>query len=321
MSIPVTIITPVYNGEAYIEETLASVLDQDYPDLEYVVVDDGSQDRTPELLQRYGSKFRILHQKNQGEWAAVNSGVRSASNDIMSIVNADDPILPGLITAAAELLAQNGDLVAVYPDWQVIDEVGAATAICETTPYDFKRMLEEHYCIPGPGTFFRRSAFGEEAVRSSAFPLNGDFDAWLRLGLRGGMQRIPRVLASWRRHDANTSMRNLSAAMAASRIRLIESFFARNDLPESIQILASQALSAAYYFAAVLALHDERIPARRYIAKSLTYRAVWPARISPSRRRSLKLMGYLSLLPLSRPLKTIYGRYLDARGVDNELRT
>lgn len=319
MSLPATIITPVYNGEAFIEETLLSVLDQNYPDLEYVVVDDGSRDGTPELLGKYAARVRILHQDNQGESAAVNAGVEAASNDIIAIVNADDPILPGLIAAATEVLAKNEALVAVYPDWQSIDERGGAAAIHEAPDYDFARMIEEHYCIPGPGTFFRRSAFGDEAVRSAAFPLNGDFEAWLRLGSRGPMQRIPRVLASWRRHEANTSMSNRSAAMAASRIRLIESFFARDDLSESIRRLESQALSAAYYFAAVLALHDERVPARRYLWKSFAHRAVWPRRIRSDRRRSLKLMGYLSLLPMSRPLKTIYGRYLDKRDIDNEL--
>ena len=319
VSIPVTIVTPVYNGEDFIEETLNSVLEQKYPELEYVVVDDGSHDRTPELLANFGSRIRILHQENQGEPAAVNAGVRAASYDIIAIVNADDPILPGLITAATEELAKGENLVAVYPDWQSIDERGAATARIETLEYDFRRMLEEHYCIPGPGTFFRRSAFGQEAVRSPAFPLNCDFEAWLRLGLRGNMRRIPQVLASWRRHDANTSMSARSVAMAESRIRIIESFFARDDLPESIRMLERQALSAAYYFAAVLALHDDNIPARRYLWKSLMHRAVWPAHIAPSRRRSVKLMSYFFLLPLSRPLKTLYGRYLDGRGIDNEL--
>jgi glycosyltransferase involved in cell wall biosynthesis len=319
LALPVTIVTPVYNGERYLEETLTSVLDQGYADLEYVVVDDGSTDATPQILRRYAARIKSLRQENRGEPAAVNAGVRAASNDIVGVVNADDPVLPGLVQTASRVLAEDEALVAVYPDWQAIDEHGAVLAACRTPDYDFRLMLEAHYCIPGPGTFFRRSAFGKEAVRSADFPLNGDFESWLRLGLRGPMQRIPSVLASWRRHAANTSLTHRSAAMAQARIRLIDAFFARGDLPDTVRALEAQSKSAAYYFAAVLALHDRAVPARRYLWRSFAWKPFWPARLRPERRRSAKLICYLSLLPFSHPLQAIYSRYLDRRGIDNEL--
>ncbi len=319
MAVPVTIVTPVYNGERYIEETLNSVLTQNYRNLEYIVVDDGSTDRTPDIVKRYASRMRVLQQENRGEPSAVNAGVDAASHDIVAIVNADDPILPGLVEAAIQTFAEDDALVAVYPDWQCIDEHGVVAATNRTPDFDFRLMLEEHYCIPGPGAFFRRAAFGGEPARSSKYPLNGDFEAWLRLGVRGPMRRIPQVFASWRRHGANTSMTNRSAAMAEARVGVIESFFARTDLPASLRALERQAKSAANYYAAILALHDEHVPARRYLWRSLAYRVFWPRRIAPGRRRSLKLMCYLSFLPASRPFKGFYGRYLDARGVDHEL--
>lgn len=321
MAHPVTIITPVYNGAAFIEETLRSVLAQAYPDLEYIVVDDGSTDSTPEIVARFAPRVRVLRQRNSGEPAAVNTGIAAASNDVIAVVNADDPILPGLIEKACGLLADRPELVAVYPDWLCIDQHGATTVVMRTPDYDYRLMLEEHYCIPGPGTFFRRSAFGPEPVRSLEFPLNGDFDAWLRLGLTGPMQRIPEALATWRRHGQNTSTTQQTASMAAARIRLIEALFRRPHLPASVRELEAQALSAAYYFAAVIALHDARVPARRYLLESLRYKFWWPRRIAPGRRRSWKIVLYLLSSPASRPLKRLYGRYLRARGFRHDLGT
>ena len=319
MALPVSIVTPVYNGAAFIEETLRSVVAQADDQVEYIVVDDGSTDATADIVARYAPPIRLLRQQNGGEAAAVNAGIAVASHDVIAVVNADDPILPGLIETARALLEQRRELVAVYPDWLCIDRDGAVTATMRTPDYDYRLMLEEHYCIPGPGTFFRRSAFGGEPVRSPEFPLNGDFEAWLRLGLAGPMQRIAQPLATWRRHGQNTSTTQQGARMAAARIGVIEALFRRPDLPPAIAALRSQALSAACYFAAVIGLHDGRVPARRYLLASLRHRPWWPARIARNRRRSWKIMLYLLAWPASRPWKRLYARYLDARGVSHDL--
>jgi glycosyltransferase involved in cell wall biosynthesis len=315
----VTIVTPVYNGARYLEQTLVSVLEQSYPSLEYIVVDDGSTDCTAQILQRFGGRVTVLSQANAGESTAVNVGVAAASNDLVCVVNADDPILPGLLEAAVEILHHDPSLVAAYPDWRMIDAEGETiTEIC-SREYDYRMMLEEHYCIPGPGTVFRRSAFAGETVRSVAFPLNGDFEAWLRLGLKGPMQRVPQVLACWRRHAAGTSMSSRSSALANARAQSMACLFTRADLTPEVRDLKGQAMSAAYYNAAILALHDRSVPARRYLLKSLVAKAVWPKRLSIERQRSWKLMVYLMLLPLSGPLKTAYARYLQWRGIEHQL--
>ncbi len=315
----VTIVTPVYNGARYLEQTLVSVLEQSYPDLEYIVVDDGSTDQTGLILQRYNKRISVLSQANAGESTAVNVGVSAASNDLICVVNADDPILPGLLKATVETLSRDVTLVAAYPDWRMIGPEGETIAEISSRDYDFRVMLEEHYCIPGPGTVFRRSAFAGEAIRSAVFPLNGDFDAWLRLGLKGPMRRVPQVLACWRRHAGGTSLSNRSCALAHARAKVIESFYARNDLVAEVLASKRLALSSAYYHAAILALHDRSVPARRYLFKSLVTKIVWPKRLSRERRRSWKLIAYLMLLPLSAPMKEVYARYLEWRGFEHQL--
>jgi glycosyltransferase involved in cell wall biosynthesis len=101
----VSIITPVYNGAGYIAETVASVLKQDYRPIEYIVVDDGSHDDTLACLTPFQDQIRVITQANQGEAAAVNAGVAAASGEILGIVNADDPVLPGLISSAVARLS------------------------------------------------------------------------------------------------------------------------------------------------------------------------------------------------------------------------
>ena len=96
----VSIVTPAYNAARYIEETAASVLAQYYPNLEYIVVDDGSRDDTAQRLRRLDPRIRVLTQDNAGEQRAVNRGVAEVRGELLAIVNADDPLLPGLVAAA-----------------------------------------------------------------------------------------------------------------------------------------------------------------------------------------------------------------------------
>lgn len=204
--------------------------------------------------------------------------------------------------------------VGVYPDYRIIDAYGMTLRVVRTQDYDYRMMLEQHLCMIGPGAVFRQSAFGVEAVRSPALPLNDDFDAWLRLGLRGPLRRVAAVKASWREHGESTSLTMRNARLAAARIELVQAFFARADLPVEIRALEPQALSAAYYCAATLALHDPAVPGRRYAWRSLCCKQHWPQHILPERRRSLKLMVYLLGLPWTFPLKSVYRRWLEWRG-------
>src|SRR5260221_4271552 len=143
--LPITIVTPTYNAGAFIGETIESVLSQTYAALEYVIVDDGSTDDTPTILSRYGEMLRVHRQANAGEQAAVNAGVALASNDVVAIVNADDPIRPGLLAAVAETFAAQPDLIGVYPDWVMIDRYGRELRRVRSLEYTFEDMLKRHY--------------------------------------------------------------------------------------------------------------------------------------------------------------------------------
>jgi glycosyltransferase involved in cell wall biosynthesis len=296
---PLTIVTPVYNGTSYIVETVESVLAQDYRDIEYIVLDDGSTDDTAAQLERFRDRIRLVQHPNQGEAATVNRGVELASHDIVGIINADDPVLPGLFTAVGESLGSDRNLSAVYPDWQLIDELGRVVREVRTGEFDFRVLLEQHYCLPGPGAFYRRSHLEGRTPRNPSRRTSADYDFWLRLGLHGKIQRIPRTLATWRSHPAGTSSAQRNADMARDKVEVIETFFQRDDLPDVVQDMKAQAMSAAYWNAALLALHGGDVPALRYLVRSYLQKPYWPRDVLPQQRRSLAHALYAGGQPFS----------------------
>jgi len=296
----VTIITPAFNAGRYIVETVKSVLNgHESTDIEYIVLNDGSTDDTLDKLKPYLDRLSVISHSNIGEQATVCKGIALAKHDIVAVINADDPIYPDLIKIAERILNNNPQLVAVYPDWHKIDSHGNIIEKVETCDFDYNLMLEQYRCIPGPGAFFRKSALKGELPRNPLYRYSGDFDLWLRLGLRGPMARIPMFLATWRHHEEGASQRNISPEMAYNRIAVMKNFFSRTDLPIFIREKKRQALSAAYYHAGILAFHNPSISGRRYLSWSFLYKFVWPARFLKSNQRNWCYIIYIFGAPFT----------------------
>jgi len=298
----VSIIVPVYNAALYVAETLDSVLAQTYQNLEILVLDDGSRDETPSVLERYRGhdRVRLLRHDNRGEAATVLRGAGEATGEFLAIVNADDPVEPELIARAVAVLSADPSLGAVYPDWRRIDPKGAPIGDVQTVAFDLPLMLSANMCIPGVGAVMRRSAVGAEPLRDGRAGACADFDFWLRFGLRNRAARIPSTLASWRFHAAGMSQAAAGAAFAADKIAMIERFFARDDLPPDIRALRNQALSAVYFKAAMVGLRAKGVPVRRYLFRSFVLQPIWPRTTPWSERRAASHVAYLSALPISR---------------------
>jgi len=287
-----TIITPVYNGEKYISETIESVIKSSAKySYEYLVLDDGSTDSTLKILNNYKDKIKIFSHKNIGESATVNRGLEKALGEFMLVISADDPLLTSeLIDRACKILIENSSIVAVYPDWKIIDQIGN-TLINKILPDFTDELLIGHCkCLPGPGTIFRRDKALQIGGRRSGWKYVGDYDFWLRLSRVGDIVRLPGVLAQWRENQDSTSVSQRNNKMAIERIKVIEKFLVENKISEDLR---RKALGNSYYLAARLAFFDPRIKGRSLLFKAFKCRRGWPE------EAKLYVVLYLLLMPIT----------------------
>src|SRR5271157_344680 len=247
----VTIITPTYNRADYLAETIESVLSQGYPNLEYIILDDGSTDNTLEILERYKHKLRYESHLNMGETHTVNKGLRMAKGEIIGVVNSDDPLLPGAINAAVKSMDENPNVLVVYPDWNYIGPNGEVIGTVTVHEFDYEYMVRRHQCFVGPGALIRRHALEVAGFRDPTFKYVADFDFWLRLGLVGPFKRIPGVYATFRVHPDSASVAHLGENMAKEHILLMQKYFSTAKIPESIKNSRAESFSWAYRHAAL----------------------------------------------------------------------
>jgi glycosyltransferase involved in cell wall biosynthesis len=201
----VTVVTPCLNAERFLEETIRSVLAQDYPRIEYIVMDGGSADGTLDILRKYEQKLRWVSGPDRGAAEAVNLGFALGKGEILAFLNADDRYHPGAVSTAVRHLRENPDAAGVYGDAWWIDENGAHIA-----PYpvrDFHRDLLEHECfICQPASFLRRQPFESIGGLDPRLRLTFDYELWLRLTRTYPLRRIDATLADSRMHHANMTL-------------------------------------------------------------------------------------------------------------------
>jgi len=178
----VSIVTPSYNHATYIERTILSVLQQDYANLEYVVVDAVSKDGTKEILQRYKKKItRIIREKDDGQADAINKGFKATSGSIMAYMNSDDCYASAsVVSRAVQLFQQNPDVDVIYGRRLFIDENGKFVLNYPHREFDAK-ALELSCFIPQECVFWRRSLYDRVgAFIDTSFQFALDYELWLR---------------------------------------------------------------------------------------------------------------------------------------------
>jgi glycosyltransferase involved in cell wall biosynthesis len=233
------------------------------------VIDDGSTDSTPILIQEYGQKIRVLHQSNMGESAAVNKGLELARGKYAVVVSADDPIMTSeLFNGVVEFFENNPDVVAWYPDWKVIDHNSATLKEISLPEYDFEDLFSRNIVLPGPGTWFRLKTALEIGGRRIRWKYVGDYDFWLRLSRHGELVHRPYLLAQWRKHMRSTSISKRGPSMARERVQVIEEFISeyQNTLAKKSTSLA---LAHANYLAARLGFFSLEVNSRKLFFKAL----------------------------------------------------
>jgi GT2 family glycosyltransferase len=193
-------VTPSYNQAAYLEQTLTSVLEQDYPHLEYLVIDGASTDGSVEIIKKYAEKLTFwLSEKDSGQAEAINKGLARAQGDILAWLNSDDYYLPGAVSGAVRVFEESPDVALVYGNMLAVDEHGEMINILT---YE-QLSLEDLLCfqiIGQPAVFFRRAALEKAGELDATYHFLLDHHLWLRIALQGRILHVDETWAAARYH-------------------------------------------------------------------------------------------------------------------------
>jgi len=195
----VSVVTPSYNQGSYIEATLQSVLQQDYANLEYIVIDKESNDNTLEVLRTYAHRLRWISEQDHGQADAINKGFRMAKGEILGWLNSDDLYLPGTVRKIAQYFQSHPDVDMVYGEAYHVDTKGNIIERYVTEPFDLQRLSEICF-ICQPTVFFRRDVFREIGPLRTDLHYCLDYDYWIRIAKRFRVGYLAEYLAHSRLH-------------------------------------------------------------------------------------------------------------------------
>jgi glycosyltransferase involved in cell wall biosynthesis len=246
----VSIVTPVYNQGGFLAETVRSVLNQSYPRIEYLVLDDGSTDSTPQVAEGFGDRIRYQRHDNMGQALTLNRGWEMSHGEYLGYLSADDLLFGGAIDALADVLRTDPQCVCVFPDCDLIDEQSRKIKRSVARPFDLGQLVVEQECYIGPGALFRRSAFERVGGWRSDLRLAPDREFWIRLAGQGSIRMLPRSLAGYRMHTESISYKETSPAVAEEYLRVLDGYFAREDVPASILARRDEAYGRAHLIVA-----------------------------------------------------------------------
>jgi glycosyltransferase involved in cell wall biosynthesis len=198
----VTVVTPSYCQGRFIRDTIESVVGQDYPHIEHLIIDGGSTDETAEVAGEYASQLTWISEKDRGQSDAINKGFRMARGEIVCWLNSDDLLLPRAVSRAVAAFEQDADLDAVYGDAYRIDAGGEVLGeFPKAGPLNLWKLIYYSDYIVQPTVFMRRRALGKVGCLDESLNWGMDWDLFIRLGKRGRMAYIPELQASQREYD------------------------------------------------------------------------------------------------------------------------
>ena len=213
----ITIITPSFNQGDYIEETIESVLSQNYPHLEYIVLDGGSTDNTIKVLQKHADNIIWHSESDNGQSDALNKGFRMATGEIIAFLNSDDRYEPGALDYIGRYFSENP-----HVDWlsgRCRNINGAGEEIRKPIMhyknfwlrFSSRRVLQVLNYVSQPATFWRRKLFDQVGGLDEGLHYAMDYDYWMRLGQNCKLKTVDRYLAHFRIHQGSKAGSSASA--------------------------------------------------------------------------------------------------------------
>ncbi len=304
----VSVVVPSFNRARLLAPTIDSILMQDYPRVECIVMDGGSIDGTAEVLRGYGDRIRWVSEPDKGPADAINKGWAMSRGDILAWLNADDLwATPQTVSHATAYLQAHPDVDIVYGDAGTVDLDGNLIGVTYLRMWDLTyAVVNCDHCIPQPAAFMRRRILERVGWLDDSLILM-DQDLWYRAGLVGVIHHLPLLLAQTRSHASYWHSR--SPIVAENCARIIDRFFANPELPDrypALYRMQRRARSNAHLRGVDFAW----MGGRRW--GTMLTRLAWAVRVDPANAPGAlrRLVGYIQLAvkenPRLRPLLTPY---------------
>jgi len=224
----VSIITPSFNQARYIDATIRSVVSQDYPRIEYMIVDGGSTDGSVDIIKSYAKHLESdsllsdyqkqasglqnhgiawwVSERDKGQTDAINKGFARAKGEILAWINSDDTYEPGAVSAAVKVLQEHPEVGMVYGDCNFINESGRVIGKFGAAQTSYRLLRQGYAHIPQQTMFFRADLWKQVGPLDSSFYFAMDYDLWTRIAARTEIKYTPQTWANFRLHTSGKTI-------------------------------------------------------------------------------------------------------------------
>ena len=255
----VTLVTPAYNQSEFLAETIDSVLAQDYPNIEYIVLDDGSTDGTQAVLGLYTDRVCTMRHDNIGQARTLNRGWQIARGTYIGYLSSDDVLHPTAVGKLVQALEADDGVACAFPDADLIDPASRIIKRRVCRPFDLENLVVTQECYIGPGALFKRSAYAAAGEWRPELKLAPDREFWIRLAQQGEFRFLPESLAGYRLHPQSTSYRLVSEEVSREYLLVLDEYFGRPGVPASIARRKQEAYGRATLLLARNALRAGKV--------------------------------------------------------------
>ena len=234
----VSIIVPSYNQGAFIQQTLDSILEQDYRPLEVLVIDGASTDNTLDVLHQYDNVPEVswISESDSGQIEAVNKGFQRANGEVGAIQSSDDFYLPGAVKLGVEALTVDPTLGFVFGDIIKVDVEGNELFRTHLRPFSLENVLSVQTWVPQPSTFFRLDLAKSLGCWREEVSYAADTDLWLRMAFRARAKKLDVIMAKRTMHDEQRDKQG--ARIIRDYSQVINDLFDHFGAPEELRPMA-----------------------------------------------------------------------------------
>lgn len=281
----ISIVTPSLNQGQYIEETIRSVILQGYPNLEYVIIDGGSSDKSVDIIKKYENWITYwISEKDQGQTQAINKGFRRINGEIVAWLNSDDFYSAEAFLKVAIKFMNFSDVDMIYGDMLEIFEETGRTRLIKGHAFSIIDQIRSKF-IMQPTCFWRSNLFSKIGYLDETYQYVFDLEYFIRAGFRVRIRYLPVLLSFFRIHSG-AKTRQINTRSTHEGIRMYENLFSNSQLPINISKLKGRVLGHWYERLAHLYLRESLyLDARRSFRQAIF--------LAPWRLQNLTLLLYI----------------------------